>query len=62
MADVQFVENGQVVVITCTKFVLVMSRAQFLDCLRRGKTYQRHLRMQARVAQALNPDDAGTRC
>ncbi len=46
-------QDGQVIV-TLVKCVLVMSREQFLECLRRGKAYRRATAMKARQGPNAN--------
>jgi hypothetical protein len=49
---VDVVFEGNQVIIAIPKAILVMTRQQFLEALKRGKAYRRQLARQAREAQA----------
>jgi hypothetical protein len=52
--ETKFIEQRQVVLIKCSKALLVLSRVQFVEALRRGKAYRRRMALNARM-----PHDTG---
>jgi hypothetical protein len=48
--QVEFLEKGQTVVITLAKFQLVLTRAEFIKSIKRGKSLQRHEAIAKRLA------------
>jgi hypothetical protein len=60
MIDIEFAESGRLVLIRSDKVFLVFTRAQFLAAVKRGKGYQRHAKLQAKLTAEPQPSATQT--